>query len=98
MFVAQLWRHPVKSFGGERLDRVVVTPYGVEGDRVYAVRDGETGDVLSAKRVPELLGASAVWDGGTAVVTLAGRTYEAGDPALDRVLSDWLDRPVELAT
>lgn len=98
MFVAQLWRHPVKSLGGERLDRAAVTSRGVEGDRVHAVRDVATGDPLSAKRVPRLLEASAVWQDGRAVVTLHGTRYEAGDPRLDRALSDWLERDVHLAT
>lgn len=39
--VAQLWRYPVKSLGGERLDDVEIGPRGVLGDRLWAVRDLE---------------------------------------------------------
>ncbi|AUG77858.1 hypothetical protein CFP65_3048 [Kitasatospora sp. MMS16-BH015] len=39
--VERIWRYPVKSTGGERLDSVEVDPRGLAGDRLYAVRDGE---------------------------------------------------------
>ncbi|MFI6850573.1 MOSC N-terminal beta barrel domain-containing protein [Kitasatospora sp. NBC_00085] len=38
--IEQLWRYPVKSTGGERLDSVEVDERGLAGDRLYAVRDG----------------------------------------------------------
>ncbi|WP_327678064.1 MOSC domain-containing protein [Kitasatospora sp. NBC_00458] len=38
--IEQLWRYPVKSTGGERLDSVEVDDRGLAGDRLYAVRDG----------------------------------------------------------
>ncbi|MEK2489361.1 MOSC N-terminal beta barrel domain-containing protein [Kitasatospora purpeofusca] len=39
--VEQLWRYPVKSTGGERLDAVEVDDRGFAGDRLYAVRDSQ---------------------------------------------------------
>ena len=48
--VSDLWRFPVKSFGGERLRRAFVGPFGVLGDRRFAVVD-EDGRGLSARRV-----------------------------------------------
>jgi uncharacterized protein len=39
--VERLWRYPVKSMGGERLDRVAVERRGLAGDRLWAVRDGD---------------------------------------------------------
>ncbi|MFD9127481.1 MOSC domain-containing protein [Kitasatospora sp. NPDC059571] len=38
--VERIWRYPVKSTGGERLDTVEVDGRGLAGDRLYAVRDG----------------------------------------------------------
>jgi hypothetical protein len=38
MFVAQLWRYPVKSMGGEQLDRCHLTADGIPGDRVVHCR------------------------------------------------------------
>ncbi|MFD7905955.1 MOSC domain-containing protein [Kitasatospora sp. NPDC059722] len=37
--IERLWRYPVKSTGGERLDSVEVERRGLAGDRLYAVRD-----------------------------------------------------------
>lgn len=49
--VAELWRFPVKSMAGERLDAAVLNEGGVLGDRAYALIDVETGKVASAKTV-----------------------------------------------
>jgi MOSC domain-containing protein len=38
--VAELWRYPVKSTRGERLERAEVEPQGVAGDRVLRVEAG----------------------------------------------------------
>lgn len=57
MRVAELWRYPVKSLAGERLERAELTPNGIAGDRVVHVRDGR-GRVLTARTKPHLLGLS----------------------------------------
>ncbi|MCW3009829.1 MAG: hypothetical protein JWO90_233, partial [Solirubrobacterales bacterium] len=36
MRIAELWRHPVKSMGGERLDAVDLDARGVHADRLWA--------------------------------------------------------------
>ena len=46
--VARLYRFPVKSMLGERLDFVEVTSDGLAGDRAFAVTDG-TGRIGSVK-------------------------------------------------
>jgi uncharacterized protein YcbX len=38
--VAEIWRYPVKSMSGERLDCCPVTATGLEGDRRWALVDG----------------------------------------------------------
>jgi uncharacterized protein YcbX len=48
--VTELWRYPVKSMLGERVEVVEVTEHGLTGDRAFALIDGETGKVCSAKR------------------------------------------------
>lgn len=93
MRVAELWRYPVKSLQGERVDAVDVTADGLEGDRRYAIYDLATGFGLTARRVPELLFASARLreDGGVDI------TLPDGSPARDDDdLSAWLGRPVAL--
>ncbi|MFI7410643.1 MOSC domain-containing protein [Streptomyces sp. NPDC049627] len=39
--IERIWRYPIKSTGGERLESVAVDERGLLGDRLYAVRDGE---------------------------------------------------------
>ena len=90
--VAEVWRYPVKSLGGERVDRVVVGEHGIEGDRQWALFDVGTGFGLTARRVPELLQATARCAGDGVEVLLPDGTATADDA----VLSAWLGRPVAL--
>jgi len=57
--VREVWRFPVKSMGGERLDRSEVGSGGLAGDRRWAVRDVKTGAIRNAKRHPILLQCAA---------------------------------------
>jgi uncharacterized protein len=93
MQVAELWRYPVKSLQGERLDTVRVTADGLEGDRGWALYDVATGFGLTARRVPELLFASARLR-GDGTVEVRGPDGEVLDG--DDALSAWLGRPVTL--
>lgn len=93
MQVAELWRYPVKSMQGERLDAVEIGLQGVAGDRQWAVVDGTTGLALTARREPQLLFAAARLDGPDAVVVELPDGTVADD---DRALSAWLGRPVTL--
>jgi hypothetical protein len=91
--VAELWRYPVKSLLGERLDAVAVSADGLEGDRQFAIYDLESGLGLTARRVPELLFASACLRvDGTAEITLPDGSRAEDDDGL----SEWLGRPVTL--
>lgn len=93
MQVIGLWRYPVKSLQGERLDTAELTPDGIAGDRRYAIFDSTTGLGLTARRVPELLFAAArMRDDGSAEITLPDGSIAADDDAL----SIWLGRPVHL--
>lgn len=58
MRVAELWRYPVKSMRGERLDRATLGPGGIDGDRQLFVRL-PSGAVATARRYPRLLALSA---------------------------------------
>jgi MOSC domain-containing protein len=93
MRVLELWRYPVKSLQGEQLESATVAADGLEGDRRFAIFDVETGFGLTARRVPELLFASARLraDGGVDI-TLPDDSVAVGDDAL----SAWLGRRVEL--
>ena len=93
MQVTELWRYPVKSLQGERLEAVEVAADGLEGDRRFAIFDVETGLGLSARRKPELLFASArLREDGRVDITLPDGSTARDDAAL----SAWLDQPVTL--
>ncbi|MCV2491221.1 MOSC N-terminal beta barrel domain-containing protein [Geodermatophilus sp. YIM 151500] len=91
--VVELWRYPVKSLQGERLDAARLGAEGVQGDRQWALFDLDTGFGLTARRVPDLLFAAARTrpDGGVEVVLPDG-TVAADDAAL----SAWTGRRVAL--
>lgn len=96
--VDQLWRFPVKSLQGERVDSLTFDDSHAAGDREWAFFDVASGKALSAKRWPPLLfGAARSEAGGTVVVTLPdGTELEAGDPGLDGAASAWLGHEVAL--
>jgi len=58
MYLSEIWRYPVKSMAGERLDRARLGPLGLHGDRVVQVYDGR-GRLVTARTYPKLLGLHA---------------------------------------
>jgi uncharacterized protein YcbX len=57
--VAEIWRYPVKSMAGERLERSAIDPGGLPGDRSWAVRDEKRGGIRGAKKIPDLMRCGA---------------------------------------
>lgn len=57
LHVAGLWRYPVKSLAGERLERAELTARGIPGDRLVWVRGPE--GVRTSRRHYRLLGLRA---------------------------------------
>jgi uncharacterized protein len=55
MWIAELWRYPIKSMAGERLEAIEVTEAGLAGDRVVHVA-GAGGRVVTSRTHPRLLG------------------------------------------
>jgi len=95
--VVELWRFPVKSLQGERVDALTLRPGGIEGDRAWALVDRATGKLMSAKRHAALFHGRAGTEGGEVVVALpTGAEFVAGDPEGSRFASEWLDRDVEI--
>jgi MOSC domain-containing protein len=61
MRVDQIWRYPVKSMAGERLEHAELRREGIPGDRTLYVVDAH-GRVLTARNHPRLLGLRAAVD------------------------------------
>ena len=54
--VREVWRHPVKSLAGERIEATPIERrYGVRGDRAWAIRDVAAGEVRGGKSFSALM-------------------------------------------
>ncbi|MFN5643505.1 MAG: MOSC N-terminal beta barrel domain-containing protein, partial [Sphingomonadales bacterium] len=94
-----LWRYPVKSLGGESLIRSRLDNAGLPGDRILCLRDEENGEILSAKRLPRMMGLQAYHDeviGGVVITTATGELIDPADPFASARLSAELGRVVSL--
>jgi len=54
MKVAAIWRYPVKSMAGERVDAISIDSTGLAGDRVVQVYN-RSGRLVTARKYPRLL-------------------------------------------
>lgn len=61
MYVAEIWRYPVKSMAGEQLESAQLTPFGIHGDRILQVQNDQ-GRILTSRTYPALLGHRAMLD------------------------------------
>lgn len=101
--ITELWRYPVKSMLGERLDAADIGEHGVGGDRSFALVDVQTGKICSAKRY-DLWGklyrfrASLVRPGLAALVFPDGSEHTTDEPGIDDALTRALGRPVTLCS
>ena len=101
--VTEIWRYPVKSMGGERLDNVAVDERGMVADRMWAVRDPELGSITTARRRPALLRCGARYPAdplGSApevvIVLPDGEEISSADPAVHARLSELVGSEVRL--
>ena len=101
--VARLWRYPVKSMLGEPCEYLDVNARGVEGDRLFAIRDanGKFGSGKSTRRFRQIDGLfrfQAVYDGNVPVIRFPdGRRMRGDRPDMHAMLSHTLGQPVTLA-
>lgn len=101
--VAELWRYPVKSMGGEQCEHLRVEERGAEGDRTHALRgpDGKLGSGKNTRRFAQLDGLldfhASLADGGLQVRCPDGRVFSVDDPGLHRLLSARFGRPMTVS-
>ncbi len=97
--IAEVWRYPVKSFGGERLRACNLDANGLEGDRRWALIDGEVnraGKALTARQHERLLLHHARLAGDTAEVSMPTGEIRALDDSLVSDLMSDAGRPLTL--
>jgi uncharacterized protein YcbX len=98
--VSQIFRFPVKSMVGEGLPETVLGTAGIPGDRIWAVRDLEVGEITSAKRLPGLLRCAAQYANqqSTAmeIVLPSGRRISPEQADASAALSEELGRRLSL--
>jgi uncharacterized protein YcbX len=79
--LAEIWRYPVKSMGGEQLDEIEIGEEGVPGDRVIQVQDPR-GHVVTSRSRPRLLLHRATL-GPDGEPRVDGRAWNAADVSRD---------------
>jgi uncharacterized protein len=100
MELSEIWRYPVKSMMGERVDAAEVTPAGMVGDRAWATRDEVRGGIRGAKKIAPLMRLAASYTdgpGSTVTITLPdGTRTSTDDPDRDASVSAALEHAVTL--
>lgn len=107
--LSEIWRYPVKSMGGERMEASAIGKRGLHADRMWAVRDPVLGAISTARRFPPLLRCTARYaqdpadlpaEPGNApevVITLpGGDELSSSDPRVHARLSDLVGQEVRL--
>lgn len=81
MKIIEIWRYPVKTMAGEKLERAGVGPLGIEGDRVVHVEDAR-GRVITSRSHPRFLGHKGSL-GPQGEIRVDGRPWESPEVAAD---------------
>ena len=74
MYIAEIWRYPVKSMAGERLTEARIAPGGIDGDRRLHVEDGR-GRVVTARTHAAPARPSGPGPATDGTVTIDGRPW-----------------------
>ena len=93
--VQQIWRYPIKGMAGESLEACHLGETGLQGDRIWALRDVARQEIQSCKFRPQLLRCIArcrqqqLTDDHDAVdiVFPDGRIVGSDDPVIDELLT-----------
>jgi uncharacterized protein len=101
--VTEIWRYPVSSIGGERLESAQLSAAGISGDRLFGLIDATTG----MPAVPEKehkwrqalhLNAKTLADGLPMISFPNGSSYLLDEPGLKPALSEYFGFAVTVAT
>ena len=91
MHVAEIWRYPVKSLAGEKLELADVLRLGIAQDREIVIVHRE--HVVTARRYPKLLGLQGGLD-ATGAPTVNGYRWNTGEAR--SLIEDAVGGPIQL--
>lgn len=98
--IKEIWRYPVSSMGGERLDGTALAEGGIPGDRIWGIADRRDGIVAAPEKrkhwrpLPSLL---ARLQGDRPEIGLGdGSWIDAGSSLAGELVSAVLDFPAKL--
>jgi Uncharacterized Fe-S protein len=97
--VVEVWRYPVKSMAGERLDSCAVGRTGLEGDRRWALVDGSTnraGKLLTIRQDEHLMTYRARLAGQSVEVVAPDGEVQGLDDRIVSHLAAETSRPLTL--
>jgi uncharacterized protein len=94
MYVAEIWRYPVKSLKGEQLQETEITKLGIPGDRQVVVVRTINGKFLTSRVRPKLL---ALQGGMSAEGTATINGHRWDSPEALRLVTEAAGEPVTLA-
>lgn len=95
-FIKEIWRYPVKGMAGQQVKESLLGFNGIEGDRLWAVRDTLREEIQSCKVRPDLLRCTAEYNGGyddqhrqkVAIRLPNGTLIGSEDPEIHYLLSE----------
>ena len=102
--VKEIWRYPVKSMAGQRLENCTVGSLGIPGDRGWALRDETTREITNGKLIPQLMMCAARYvdepsNGDIPNVQITfpdGTEIHSNDPSINSRLSEVFKKNVTL--
>lgn len=106
--IKEIWRFPVKSMCGEHISTAKIDYAGFADDRTWAVRDDETNEIATARRIPKLMmlkarylvepsaGFGPAAESQVEIELPDGRRVSSVDPYASAILSMYLGKRVTL--
>lgn len=94
MYVSEIWRYPVKSLKGERLNETEITKLGIPGDRQIVVIRSINGRFLTSRVRPKLLGLQGSI-GADGAPTINDHRWDSAEAL--RLVTEAATEPVSLA-
>jgi uncharacterized protein len=92
MHVSELWRYPVKSLKGEKLEQAEISLLGIPGDREIIVRSA-SGRLFTSRGKPKLLGLRGALD-GNGLATINEHPWNS--PEALKLVSEAVGEPARL--